>query len=109
MKTRVRVSFVNDCSFGGKKSSSLYTNFKLDLFIVCELNNWPQNTTNNFLLKNCYFATIELVRNRIKSKFTYNGQGIPFDGEGSWSFDKGFARNVAIFGVDNSSPFHSDN
>ena len=26
-----------------------------------------------------------------------------------WSFDNGTARNVMIFGVDNSSSFHSDN
>lgn len=26
-----------------------------------------------------------------------------------WSFDNGFARNVVIFGVNNSSPSHADN
>ena len=38
----------------------------------------------------------------MKSKFTYNGQGIVFYGKGSWSLGNNFARNV-IFGVDNSS------
>ena len=31
------------------------------------------------------------------------------DGEGSWSFDNDFARNVVIFGVDHSSLSHTDN
>ena len=29
--------------------------------------------------------------------------------EGSWSFNDDFARNVKIFGVDNSSSSHTDN
>ena len=40
-------------------------------------------------------------------KFTCNGQGIAF--EGSWSFGNEFARNVAIFGVNNSWSFYTDN
>ena len=39
----------------------------------------------------------------MKSKFTYNGWGIVFDGEDSWSFGNEFARNVETFGADNSS------
>ena len=49
------------------------------------------------------------VRNEIISKFTYNGRGIAFDGEGSWSFGNDVFRNVVIFGVDNSSSSHTDN
>ena len=39
----------------------------------------------------------------------YSGYAIIFDGKGERSFDNGTARNVAIFGVDNSSSYHSDN
>ena len=42
-------------------------------------------------------------------KYVYSGYGIPFDSGGSWCFDNDFARNVIIFGVDNSSSSHSDN
>ena len=35
-------------------------------------------------------------------KVVYNVYGIVFDGAGSWNFDNDFARNVVIFGVDNS-------
>ena len=52
---------------------------------------------------------MKLVRNAIKSKLPYNGQGIAFDGEGCWSFGNDFARNVVIFGVANNSSSHIDN
>ena len=39
----------------------------------------------------------------------YSGYGITFDSAGSWNFDNGTARNVIIFGVDNSSSSHADN
>ena len=41
-------------------------------------------------------------------KYVYIGYGITFDSVGSWSFDNGSARNLIIFGVDNSCS-HSDN
>ena len=55
------------------------------------------------------FGKVKSVRNTIKSKFTYNGRGIAFDGESSWSFGYDFARNIVIFSVDNSSSSHNDN
>ena len=39
----------------------------------------------------------------------YSGYRIAFDGKGSWSFNDDFARNVIVFGVDNSSSSHTDN
>ena len=36
------------------------------------------------------------------SKYMYSGFGMLLDGAGSWSFGKGFARNVIIFYVHNS-------
>ena len=87
----------------------MYRNFILNLYIVYELNNWLQNPSNNFPLKICLFGTVKLVRNEIKNKFTCNAQRIVFFGEDSWSFGYEFARNVVIFGVDNSSSSHTDN
>ena len=54
------------------------------------------------------FGTIKLVKNAIKSRFNQNGRGTVFNGEGSWSFDNDFARNVVIFGVDNNSSSDTD-
>ena len=69
-----------------KSSSSLYSNFILNLYIVYELSKWSRNPTNKFTLKNCLFGTVKLTRNADKSKFTYNGRGIAFDGKGMWNF-----------------------
>ena len=44
-----------------------------------------------------------------KEKYLYSRYRITFESAGSWSFDNGTARNVIIFGVDNSSSSHSDN
>ena len=49
------------------------------------------------------------MKNRDKGKYVYSEYGITFDSAGSWSFDNVFARNVIIFGADNSSSSHSDN
>ena len=56
-----------------------------------------------------FLGTVKLVRNTIKSKFTYNNEEIAFDGEGSWNFGNNFARNVTIFGFDNKLSSHTDN
>ena len=92
-----------------KNSSVLYSNFILNLYIFYESDNWMCNPISNFTLKNCLFATVKLVISAVKSKFTYNGQRIAFDGEGSWGFGNDFARNVIVFDVDNSSSFHTNN
>ena len=38
----------------------------------------------------------------------YSGYQIAYDGAGLWSFCNNFARNVVIFGFDNSSLHHTD-
>ena len=37
----------------------------------------------------------------------YSGYGIAIDGAGPWSFRNYFARNVVVFGVNNSSSSHA--
>ena len=64
----------------------LYSNFILNLYIVYELNNWSDNPSNDFEIRNCLFGTAKLVRNTIKRKFIYNGRRLAFDTTGSWSF-----------------------
>ena len=82
---RVIIKFSNSVLVE-KSTSSLYGNLILNLYIVYGLNNSPRKPTNNFPLKNCLLVTVKLVRNAGKSKFTYNGQEIAFNGEGSLSF-----------------------
>ena len=87
----------------------MHSSLILNSYFTYKLNTWPSNPANNFTLKYCLFGTVKLVRNTIKSEFTYNGRRIAFDGEGSWSFRNDFARNVVIFGVDKGSLSHTDN
>ena len=54
------------------------------------------------------FDTVKLLRNAIKSKFTFNDWAIAFNGEDSWSFGNDFARNIVNFGVDDSPLSHTD-
>ena len=63
----------------------------------------------SFSAENDLFGTVKLVINPIKSILTYNGRGIAFDGEGFWNFDNDSAKNVVIFGVDDSLSSHTDN
>ena len=39
-----------------KKSSSVYSSFILNLYIVDELNNWTRNPSNDFKLKIVYLV-----------------------------------------------------
>ena len=66
-----------------------------------------QQTISNF--KYWLFRATNILKNSDKEKYVYSGNGIIFVSASSWSFDNEFARNVIIFGVDNSSSSHSDN
>ena len=45
----------------------------------------------------------------MKKNWVHSGYGIVFDGKCRWNFGNDFARNVVIFGFDNSSSSHADN
>ena len=87
-----------------RNSFSLYSNFILNLYIFYEPDNWSRNRTNNFTIKNCLIVEVKLARNKVKSKFIYNGEVTACDEEGTWRLDMhgvhDFARNVVIFGID---------
>ena len=97
------------CFYCKEITSSLYSNFIVNLHIVYELTNWPRNSTNNFPLKNPLFSTINIVRKAVESKFIFDGWGIAFDGESLLSFGDDFVENVVIFSVDNGSSSDTDN
>ena len=60
-------------------------------------------------LKNYLFGATDIVKNSDKDKWVYSGYGIAFGGKGTWNFGNDYAKNVTIFGVDNSSSSHADN
>ena len=86
-----------------------YLTKKVSVYIVYDLAAWPRNLNKNLKFKNCLFGATNIVKNSDKEKYVYCGYRITFDSAGSWSFDNDFARNVIIFGVDNSSSSHSEN
>ena len=49
------------------------------------------------------FGATSIVKNSDKEKWLDNGYRIAFDKKGTWRFGNDYARNVIIFGVDNSS------
>ena len=86
-----------------------YAAKNVNAYIAYDLDNWPKISLINFTLKNCLFGATNMVKNYDKEKCVYSGYGIAFDGKCSWSFGNGFAKNVVVFGVDNSSSSHTDN
>ena len=75
----------------------------VNVYIVYDLSAWPKDPTNNSKFKNCLLGATKIVNNSDTEKHLYSGYGITFDSAGFWSFDNDTARNVIIFGVDNSS------
>ena len=55
------------------------------------------------------FGATNIVKNNDKEKYVHSRYGIAFDGKVEWSFGKNSARNVIIFGIDNSSSSHIGN
>ena len=87
-------------------------NYLIKFVNVCidyDLVIWSKNLTSNFRFKNCLFRPTSVVKTSDKENYIYSGYGITFGSAGSRSFEDNFARNVVIFGADNSSSPHSDN
>ena len=81
----------------------------VNVYIVYDLDAWQKIPLRNSTLRNCLFGAADTVKNSNKEKYVCSGYGIGFDGKGKWSFGNDYARNVIVFGVDNSSSSHNDN
>ena len=81
----------------------------ITVYIIYDLDNCSSNNLRNFTLKNCFFGGITIVTNSDRGKWMYSGYGIPFNGKGMYSSVNDYARNVVIFGFDNSLSSHADN
>ena len=81
----------------------------VNVYVVYDLDAWSRIPLNNFKLKTSLFGATNIVKNSDKEKWVYCCYGITFDGAGSWNFGNDLARNVVIFGGDNSSSSHADN
>ena len=104
----IRMGIKFDKDLLAVKQSNYLTKI-VNVYIVCDLDTWPRNPTNNFNFKNCLFGATYIFKNSDKEKYVCSGYGTTFDSAGSWTFNNATTRNAIIFGVDNSSSSHSDN
>ena len=72
-------------------------------YFVYDLAASPRNPTSNFKFKNCLFGATNISKNSDKENYVYSGYRITFNSTYWWSFGNDIAKNVIIFGADNSS------
>ena len=79
----------------------------VNLYIVYELKN-RRIDSPDFTVQNGLFGAVKITKNVNISHYKYEGYGICFDVESSFSFGNRIdAKNVIIFGVNNSNSSHS--
>ena len=82
----------------------------LDLYISYIVTPWLRNLNIDFTLNNCFFGSVNLIKNADPGKCKYSGYSIRFDSCSEFLFTDGsMGRNVTIFGADMSSSVHVDN
>ena len=81
----------------------------VNLHIVYELKNRRINSPD-FTVQNGLFGAVKITKNVNTSYYKYEGYGICFDGESSFSFGNRIdAKNVIIFDVNTNNSSHSTN
>ena len=88
--TGFRLAFEFSNSVIAQKNITHTCSKHISLYIVHEIDNWPRNLLNNFILKNCLFGAVKIARNTVKRKFVYNGYRLVIDGASSWNFRNEF-------------------
>ena len=80
----------------------------VNIYIVYRLSS----KTNKYstVLENCLFGAMNITKNTHVDKYEYSGYGIGFDSKGSYTHpDRGYGKNVTIFGSDLSNSKHANN
>ena len=81
----------------------------VNLYIAYGLKN-RRIDSPDFTVQNGLFGSVKITKNANNSHYKYEGYGICFDGESSFSFGNRIdAKNVIIFGVNTSNSSHSTN
>ena len=81
----------------------------VNFYIVYEFKNRRVDSPD-FTVQNGLFGAVKITKNANTSHYKYEGYGICFDGESSFSFGNRIdAKNVIIFGVNNCNSSHSAN
>ena len=81
----------------------------VNLYIVYELKNRIIDSPD-FTVQNGLFGAVKITNNANTSHYKYEGYGICFDSESSFSLGNRIdGKNVIIFGVNTSNSIHSTN
>ena len=93
-----------------KQNKIIYNHRKIiNIYIVYDISK-NYNESNYPTLENSLFRSLKLAKTTGVNKYKYFGDGIGFDGHGSFSYSCiGVCRNVITFGVDMSSSTKIDN
>ena len=102
-----------DVTFNGnymKQNKLGYTHGKIiNPYIVYEFKN-RRIDSPDFTVQNGIFVAVKITKNGNTSHYKYEGYGICFDHESSFSFGNRIdAKNVIIFGVNTRNSSHSTN
>ena len=81
----------------------------INAYIFYHLDNWPNLSPINYTLKYYLLGVTTIIKTSDKEGLVCSGHGIAFDRKSRWNYGNDFARNIVIFGVDNSSSSHADN
>ena len=84
----------------------------VNFYIVYELKNRKVDSLEwiELIVQNGLFEAAKITKNVNNSLYKYEGHGICFDGETSFSFGNRIdTKNVIIFGVNTSNSSHSAN
>ena len=113
-KVLIKLSPLYTTFLNSRKLSRYRTRIKFDnSVLVAEQNNYASKIVYDldiFLKTRCSCFTLKICLLNVQEKFVYSGYGIAYNERWSGrSFNNDFARNVIIFGFDNSSSSHSNN
>ena len=99
--TKIRVEFSVSC-LKQDKVTYAYGNV-VNIYIVYEINENGNTSTNDPTLENCFFVAVSLTKNPNIDRYRYSGYGIGFDRHGSYSYPSGgTGKKVIFFGLDMS-------
>ena len=89
---------------------NIYNNNSTNIYCVYKLDPISSSRDNTFTVQNALFGSIQITKNADTSKYKYEGYGICFDEDGTFSIGNiTNGRNVLIFGVHESSLTHTNN
>ena len=108
MNTRIKLKFIGSC-LKQEDAAAFSLNDIVNLFIVCELERWSQDTNTDLIPKDCFFGVVKLTKNADPDKYKYSSYGIGFDSHSQFLFTDGSYRKNVIFGANMSSSVHFDN